>query len=322
MTAMYDQAEPAGAPPRLPILLLNTVRLEDGQRFMQSNVKTKFPGVTDLLDPAYDTRRLSLAEAVHNSARFPYVSPGGMVLGASEGDKAGKSKGPRLGRLGDGGYYESSGTGTLADLLEEMLNGNLLRHQPGSDRLWACRDGWPNADQPPTCAVEPSPVVAIILDNEPSVYPDNYVRDLDGKQTIVQPGVATGSMPLPEVLGPVFGGLSTRTNLSALSQRRLSNLVGSESSALIELRVPLWRLTSDEVIDGEICAGHRAQPSMNWKLDACSLQRLGVASARDVPFGAHPTLAEKALAGNLARLRSLIEASASRDTTGETAGRP
>lgn len=321
LTTMYDQAERADMPPRLPTLLLNTVRLEDGQRLMQSNVKTNLPGVVDLLDPAYDTQRLSLAEAVHNSARFPYVSPGGMILGAvGEGD-AGQTKGPKLGRLGDGGYYESSGAATLADLLDEMLKNNLLRRLPGRDRLWACGAGWRMGDQP-TCAVKPSPVVAIILDSEPSVYPDNYVRDMDGKPVTMQPGVAVGSMPLPEVLGPVFGGLSTRTNLSILSQRRLSSLVGTEPSAFIELRVPLWRLTDDEGVAGDVCDGHRAQPSMNWKLGACSLQRLERASARDALFGAHPTLAESALTGNLARLRGLIETSASHLATGQPARRP
>lgn len=322
LTAMYNLAEPADASPRLPTLLLNTVRLEDGQRFIQSNVKTNLPGVVDLLDPAYDTRRLSLAEAVHNSARFPYVSPGGMIQGARDGDKGGQTKGPKLGRLGDGGYYESSGTATLADLLEDMLKNNLLRRQPGSDRLWACREGWPKADHAPTCTVKPSPVVAVILDNEPSVYPDNYLRDLDGKQFTLQPGVAAGSMLLPEVLGPVFGGLSTRTNLSALSQQRMSILVGGEPSALIELRLPVWRLTNDEGVDGEACDGHDAQPSMNWRLDACSLQRLGRASARDVPFGAYTTLAEKALAANLARLRGLIATSVTHADTGQAARRP
>ncbi|MEX8496157.1 hypothetical protein, partial [Sphaerotilus sp.] len=278
LTELYALAERETGP-HLPALLLNTVRLEDGQRFLQSNVRMHLPDVMDLLDPAIDTRRLTLAQAVHNSARFPYVSPGGMVLASDTAGPHGPPDAARLGRLGDGGYHEASGAATLADLLETMTNDRLLRPLPDRTALWACRDGWTMQAGKNACPVAPSPVVALLLDSEPSTFPVSYVRDLDGQPASLPQGTLQDGMPLPEVLGPVFGGLSTRTDLSRESQQRLSRLVGKNPSALIELRMPLWRTTQDEALGLASCHEHTAQPSMNWALDACSLDRLGQASA-------------------------------------------
>lgn len=307
IAALYRQAE-RGGPPRLPLLLLNTVRLEDGRRFMQSVVRPDWPGVTDLHDPSFDTQRLSLAQAVHNSARFPYVSPGALVLGVPGSASPPRGKPPELGRLGDGGYHEGSGAATLADLLEQLAAEKLLRARPGRSGLWACPGGWDRTDQGQGCAV-PSPVVAIILDNSPSSFPADFVRDLDGRDLDALPGVAPDGMWLPEALGPVFGGLSTRTQLSLLSQRRLSRLVGSDPSSLIELRMPLWRVASDDGETRRACRGRGAQPSMNWYLDNCSRMRLTQASQGLRDPSVKPTLAEQALLNNLERLRRLVQAS-------------
>lgn len=304
ISALYAGAERADRP-QLPLLLLNTVRLEDGQRFVQSFARPDWPGVTDLFDAAFDTRRLSLAQAVHNSARFPYVSPGAMVLGAPGPATPPGGDPVEMGRLGDGGYHEGSGAATLADLLERLAAEKLLRKLPGKSGLWACAAGWGDPGAGEACAA-PSPVVALILDSAPSSFPADYVRGLDGRQLEERPGVAPGSTPLPEVLAPVFGGLSTRTQLSLLSQRRLSRLVGNDPSALIELRMPLWRETADDPKTRERCDGRRVQPSMNWYLDDCSRARLAQAARGGPGTDTGSTLAEQALLNNLQRLRRQV----------------
>lgn len=314
---LYDQAESPEAP-WLPSLLLNTVRLEDGQRFMQSNVKPAWPGMMDLLDAQFDTQRLTLAQAVHNSARFPYVSPGALVLGATGAVSEAKVDPPRLGHLGDGGYHEGSGAATLADLLEALRAQGQLRTDPQGKGLWACAAGWTAAPGLAGCKA-PNPVVALILDSEPARFPADYMRDLDGRALTLRDGIALGSMFLPEALGPVFGGLSTRTQLSQLSQRRLSRLVGDDPSALIELRMPLWRLSADPEAMRKVCDGHLAQPSMNWKLDACSLGRMDMAAGGTPAFGPRPTLAEQALQRNHQRLRQRVGIAVA---TPASAGRP
>ena len=317
---LYDLAESPDTP-HLPSLLLNTVRLEDGQRFIQSNVKPAWPGVMDLLDTQLDTQRLTLAQAVHNSARFPYVSPGALLLGtAGPALQANAGPAPHLGHLGDGGYHESSGAASLADLLEALLAAGQLRAETNHHsvtRLWACAGGWAAApvgavatDRPAapdwTACKQPSPVVALILDSGPASFPADHVRDLDGRMLDTRNGIALDPMVLPETLGPVFGGLSTRTQLSTQSQHRLSRLVGSTPSALIELRMPLWRLAADPVSLATACAGHLAQPSMNWKLDDCSLARMHMAAGSAPAFGPRPTLAEMALQRNHLLLRQWV----------------
>jgi len=312
LTELYTNAE-SDQRPLLPTLLLNTVRIDDGQRFLQSNVKAALPNVMDLLGDDFDTQRLTLAQAVHNSARFPYVSPTGAVRAAS-------APHPVVGRLGDGGYHEGSGAATLADLLELLLKEGLLREPAKGKGLWACRNGWASGSPPTTgdkplseCAGGASPVVALILDSAPTLYPEHHVRGLDGRELALREGQSASSMLLPELLGPVFGGLSTRTNLSIASQRRLSRLVGDNPHSLAELRMPAWRTTIDDDLyldkadrDKGFCENHHDQPSMNWALDQCSLARLRAAASPATSFAPHPTLAQSALVHNLTRLRSVM----------------
>lgn len=322
ITALYQTGERNGAG-RLPALLLNTVRLEDGQRFVQAPLRTAMPGVLDLLDPRLDTARLSLAQAVHNSARFPYVSPAAVLLpapaapaGASgAGSASDRGRQPRLGRLGDGGYHEASGAATLSDLLESLRQDGWLRALPQRPGLWACAGGWPPGT---TACDKPSRVVALVIDGEPQSYPGSLVRGLDGRRLERAVDTAAPGMLLPELLAPVFGGLSTRTRLGMASQQRLSTLVGEDPGAFIELRLPLWRHPHDDDTllhasmpeTRKTCARHDRQPSMNWALDACSRARMDFAASAAGPqgFGPHPSLAQRALLANLAWLRGWIAA--------------
>lgn len=90
----------------LPVLLLNSTWVEKGYRVVTSNVKQDehFLNLVDLYEVTHQELRLSTA--VHNSARFTYVSPAGSV-----NDQSGSS----WGHLVDGGYFENSGSITLAE---------------------------------------------------------------------------------------------------------------------------------------------------------------------------------------------------------------
>src|SRR5262249_1889373 len=59
----------------LPSLFLNTTRVEDGRRVLQSNIAFMPDDTYDLLSNGFLTKDLTLAGSVHNSARFLYVSP-------------------------------------------------------------------------------------------------------------------------------------------------------------------------------------------------------------------------------------------------------
>ncbi|HVT60344.1 MAG TPA: hypothetical protein VHR45_18370 [Thermoanaerobaculia bacterium] len=114
---------------RVPALFLNGTHVETGRRIVTTNLKWQ---AGDLVD-AYDMHQilgadLLLKAALHNSARFTYISPAG-TLRASEvamspvqgtlpaPQKAADPAERRVrGHVVDGGYFESSGAATALDL--------------------------------------------------------------------------------------------------------------------------------------------------------------------------------------------------------------
>ncbi len=125
----------------VPSLLLNATLVDGGNRVIASDlvIDGRFPDAYDALDPLLDLRRMSLATAVHNSARFSYVSPAGTVYACrrpnGSGSMSGREKnaaagalapcGPGTvrapwGRVIDGGYFENSGVESVRDLLFAM----------------------------------------------------------------------------------------------------------------------------------------------------------------------------------------------------------
>ncbi len=110
----------------VPSLLLNATLVDGGNRVIASDlvIGAGFPDAYDAFDPLLDLGRMSLATAVHNSARFSYVSPAGTVSACRSGGRPapcadGVRRAP-WGRLIDGGYFENSGVETVRDLLFAM----------------------------------------------------------------------------------------------------------------------------------------------------------------------------------------------------------
>jgi hypothetical protein len=110
----------------LPSLLINSTRVETGQRAVISNLDLTegFPDVVDLLgtetgatpQDSYQLERLAnipVSTAAHLSARFTYVSPAARI----ERDKPRRAL---WGRLVDGGYFDNSGAATASDLLDAI----------------------------------------------------------------------------------------------------------------------------------------------------------------------------------------------------------
>jgi len=99
-------------------LLLASTRAETGQRVIVSSlpISRDFVDAVDLLHPQPASAResmdgITLAAAVHLSARFAYISPPARVA---------TSGGGLWGRLVDGGYFENSGASTVDDLLHAI----------------------------------------------------------------------------------------------------------------------------------------------------------------------------------------------------------
>jgi hypothetical protein len=170
----------------IPSLLLNATLVEGGNRIIASDlvVDGQFPDAWDAFDPLLDTRQMSLATAVHNSARFMYISPAGTLSACRAGQVlvpcADKLPRTPWGRVIDGAYFENSGVETIRDLLVAM--------RPTLDR-------WQNA------GYDIAPLV-LMISNSPGVRAPAGRRD---------PRSARLDMTfLSELLAPPLGLFNTR----------------------------------------------------------------------------------------------------------------
>jgi hypothetical protein len=98
----------------VPSLLLNSTVVETGQRLIAAPVAIAEPAFSEALD-SYRTlgKEVPLSTAVHNSARFTYVSPAGTVRWRGD-DRT------EWLRLVDGGYFENSGAVTAGEVVRNV----------------------------------------------------------------------------------------------------------------------------------------------------------------------------------------------------------
>ena len=118
----FDALWPASGASGVPLLFLNSTVVETGERLIAAPVRIEHPAFNEALDSrAVVGPDILLSTAVHDSARFTYVSPAGTV-------RRQDSKTPQWLRLVDGGYFENSGAVTAAEILR------LLRTRPADGR--------------------------------------------------------------------------------------------------------------------------------------------------------------------------------------------
>lgn len=96
----------------VPILLLNATHVQTGRRY----IIAPFVDDSAFLDSRSMHRVIGsdvpLSTAVHNSARFAYVSPAGRIE---------RNDGKAYGAVVDGGYFENSGLTTIGDVRRQIL---------------------------------------------------------------------------------------------------------------------------------------------------------------------------------------------------------
>ena len=100
----------------VPVLFLNSTSVEMGRRVVTTAYRWPLSDISVEEQEPIDFHQLtgrdvSLATAVHNTARFPYISSAGRLLAKN---------GENLGHLVDGGYFENTGADTLIDLLRYL----------------------------------------------------------------------------------------------------------------------------------------------------------------------------------------------------------
>lgn len=260
LTALHARATDAEW---LPLLALNTAALERGQRVYQADFLLSGGDGVDLLDPSLglDVDRITLAQAVHNSARFPFISPAAAVhFKEAHRDTEADDVGEVWDRLGDGGYVEASGTLMLSDLLRDLeASGRLRNCKPEDD---CARQG----------ILDRSRLRLLLLVNTPAQVDDWLCRDapqaadampLDGRR------YRATHMGLHEIVAPPRGILNSNSARGRDSAMELIKRIGG-CGQVAELRLP--------AVQGE------RPPSMNWMLNAVSRAQIDAALLEKLPI--------------------------------------
>lgn len=117
----------------VPTLFLNSTHVESGKRYIATPVLTE-GALADQRDVlALLNADVPLAGAVHNSARFTYLSPAGHLVRDER----------EYGRVVDGGYFENSGLVTLREIYQRVVL-NPTRIRPIV--IYLCNDPIPCAN--------------------------------------------------------------------------------------------------------------------------------------------------------------------------------
>jgi hypothetical protein len=236
----------------LPLLFLNSARAEAGRSVLQSPVSIPSAELDDLFDARLHTRGLPLSDAVHNSARFPVVSPGGDVN---------TSEGNHWDSLVDGGYFENSGAATLAELIRALSK---CAHETSTPPCRLTAEAWDDALR--------------------RIYVVFILNDPDNDRSVLAPvGVTpdprlSAQKPLAEdeVLTPLAGLYDARSARGDSSKRFLLSLLPEQSQASSSPATEIFLLPHAQHGPASF-ATHNDEPAMSWYLNPDSRQSMWAA---------------------------------------------
>lgn len=113
-------------PYNLPILCINTTRMQDGNPGVVTNIKLNrdiFNNRADVADLLNDTLDFRLSTASILGARFPYISPAGRIDEyISPQMRVNPKDSMLIHYFVDGGYFDNSGAGVVQEMMKAMLN--------------------------------------------------------------------------------------------------------------------------------------------------------------------------------------------------------
>lgn len=112
-------------PYNLPILCINTTRMQDGNPGVVTNIRMNreiFNNRVDVMDILNDTLDMRLSTVSILGARFPYISPAGRIDQWFPGGINGNPKDTmRIHYFVDGGYFDNSGAGVVQEMIRSLL---------------------------------------------------------------------------------------------------------------------------------------------------------------------------------------------------------
>lgn len=113
-------------PYHLPILCINTTRMQDGNPGVVTNIsmgRDVFSNRVDVMEALNDTLDMRLSTAAILGARFPYVSPAGRIDEViPENRRVRKNDSMLIHYFVDGGYFDNSGAGVVQEMIRTILN--------------------------------------------------------------------------------------------------------------------------------------------------------------------------------------------------------
>jgi len=116
-------------PYTLPILCINTTRMQDGRPTVITNIDITDPRFNkrlDFLDILDEKEDLKLSTAVVLGASFPYLSPAGRI-----DDSTGTQH-----YFVDGGYFDNSGSGVVSEMINILVRDSLYKTYASKLKLY------------------------------------------------------------------------------------------------------------------------------------------------------------------------------------------
>lgn len=109
----------------LPVLCINTTRMQDGNPGVVTNIKMSrqfFNNRVDVLEALNDTLDMRLSTASILGARFPYISPAGRIDQVIPGwQRVNQNDSMLIHYFVDGGYFDNSGAGVVQEMIRAIL---------------------------------------------------------------------------------------------------------------------------------------------------------------------------------------------------------
>jgi hypothetical protein len=205
----------------LPLLFLNGASVKTGRRIVTADIAVEpkcrssdllyegadLPSAVDFF--CLTRRQIRLSTAVHNSARFPYISPAGTLWAV---DSAGHSW--KADKIVDGGYVEAQGATTLSDVLSALAAGWQSKGYSGR---------WDDEVMP----------IVISIQNDPpegerdcaNAAPEDLACWADALTKVLGEEASTmgfGMQIANDLLAPPIGLASSRTGRGAYAARALA----------------------------------------------------------------------------------------------------
>lgn len=216
-----------------PLLLLNGTHQETGKRIITSHFKidtAAFPDTYDFFRDMFGAD-FSAATAVLNSARFPIVSPSGVII-----DHQQKTFTTR-GHVIDGGYFENNGALTIEEFVDATMEA--LKAKMPED------------------AVLPTPVVIEIL-NDPAFpaqslatwneLPKAFGIEIEG--SVAKSDASTPAL-LAQLAGALQGIYQTSGARGTLASKSLASKIRKHPGVFVQFR---------------LCPGMKVPPPLGWLL--------------------------------------------------------